>query len=164
MLVCVVSCFFCLLTEPRRAEGASIAPSGSQNGGQQQYTGVSRPQENAAAGGGGGGSAPITSINFDNPNVQKALDNLISGGSDLLKNISSISVPSQQPGEAIQSGAHMSAGSNTVGATAGSGMGVVRNPSPGYTQTGYGVQQGYRHQPPPPPPPQQPHIQYTGRY
>ena len=44
-----------------------------------------------------GTTAGLSSINLDNPSVQKALDNLISSGSSLLKNITSLTetAPSQ---------------------------------------------------------------------
>ena len=75
---------------------SSVAPS------PQLLYGVSAP---ALAGGRGIGGvplavaapppAPTTAINFDNPNVQAALDTLISSGSNLLKNINAVtSTPS----------------------------------------------------------------------
>ena len=56
-----------------------------------------RPQQPASAG--GGGSNPL--INFDNPNVQKALDNLIQSGPNLLKSLPS-NVPQQSPARPSQ--------------------------------------------------------------
>ena len=54
--------------------------------------GVSAPQLGTSVSTAPTSVAP-TNINFDNPHVQKALDNLISGGSSLLKNIAAVKNP-----------------------------------------------------------------------
>ena len=70
--------------------------NGGENGSPQRAAfGVAAPsQQHAPA---ASSSQAATTINFDNPNVQAALDNLISSSPNLLKNITAVS---GQPGSA----------------------------------------------------------------
>ena len=95
-------------------------------------TAVAAPRGGATSQQSGTGGNPL--INFDNPNVQKALDNLIQSGPNLLKNIPASSAQTRP-------------GYNSAPGASPASRGSLQQQSPASTQQGYGMgSQGYQQQ------------------
>ena len=98
-------------------------------------TAVAAPSRGQAQQSGAGGN-PL--INFDNPNVQKALDNLIQSGPNLLKGIPGQSPQNRSVGQPTPRAPLQS----PVAAQQGYGMGGQGYQAQGMPRMGFGAQQG----------------------
>lgn len=85
----------------------------------------------------GQASSGASLINFDNPNVQKALDNLIQSTPNLLKNISA-NMPTQQMGQGNMPGGMGAANLSGMGVLFGRGLGILATQAQAMNNRGQG--------------------------